>query len=67
MAKKHKRKSISHLTVGDFYKRHGEFLNLELLGSDVGYDRKILEPTINHPGLALAGFLPTLLTNACKC
>lgn len=57
MAKKQKRKSISHLTVGDFYERHGEFLNLELQGESVGYERKILEPTINHPGLALAGFL----------
>ena len=57
MAKKYKRRSISHLTVGDFYERHGEFLKLELLGEEVGYDRKILEPTINHPGLALAGFL----------
>ncbi len=55
--KKHKRKSISHLTVGEFYERHGEFLNLELQGESVGYERKILEPTINHPGLALAGFL----------
>lgn len=57
MAKKHKRKRISHLTVGDFFERHGEFLKLELLGKEVGYDRRILEPTINHPGLALAGFL----------
>lgn len=57
MAKKHKRKRISHLSVGDFFDRHGEFLKLELLGKEVGYDRKILEPTINHPGLALAGFL----------
>jgi len=57
MAKKYKRKSISHLTVGDFYERHGEFLKLELLGENVGYERKILEPTVNHPGLALAGFL----------
>jgi len=57
MAKKHKRKSISHLTVGDFFEHHGEFLKLELLGENVGYERKIIEPTINHPGLALAGFL----------
>lgn len=57
MPKKHKRKRISHLSVGDFFKRHGESLKLELLGDEVGYERKILEPTINHPGLALAGFL----------
>ncbi|BDS08657.1 HPr kinase/phosphorylase [Oceaniferula spumae] len=57
MPKKHKRKRISHLSVGDFFKRHGEFLKLELQGKSVGYERNILEPTINHPGLALAGFL----------
>ncbi|HCC21677.1 MAG TPA: HPr(Ser) kinase/phosphatase [Verrucomicrobiales bacterium] len=54
---KHKRKRISHLTVGEFYERHGKFLKLKLQGSAVGFDRKILEPTVNHPGLALAGFL----------
>ncbi|MBT8037382.1 MAG: HPr(Ser) kinase/phosphatase [Verrucomicrobiae bacterium] len=57
MAKKHTEKRISHLTVGDFFERHGEALKLELQGSIVGFDRKILEPTVNHPGLALAGFL----------
>ena len=54
---KHKRKRISHLTIGEFYERHGKFLKLELQGDSVGFDRKILEPTVNHPGLALAGFL----------
>lgn len=53
----HKRKRISHLTVGEFFERHGKDLKLELQGKAVGFDRKILEPTVNHPGLALAGFL----------
>jgi HPr kinase/phosphorylase len=57
MAKKHTRKRISHLTVGDFFEKHGKTLKLELQGDAVGFDRKILEPTVNHPGLALAGFL----------
>ena len=57
MAKKHTRKRISHLTVGDFYERHGKALKLELQGKAAGFERKILEPTVNHPGLALAGFL----------
>ncbi|MGB2265810.1 MAG: HPr(Ser) kinase/phosphatase [Akkermansiaceae bacterium] len=57
MAKKQSRKRISHLTVGDFFEKHGESLKLELQGKAVGFDRKIIEPTINHPGLALAGFL----------
>jgi HPr kinase/phosphorylase len=29
---------------------------MKLLGSDAGFERKIGEPTINRPGLALAGF-----------
>jgi len=57
MAIKRKRKRISHLSVGDFYERHGKTLKMELQGKAVGFDRKIIEPTINHPGLALAGYL----------
>lgn len=57
MAKKHIRKRISHLTVGDFFEKHGKDLKLKLQGNAVGFERKILEPTVNHPGLALAGFL----------
>jgi len=45
------------LTVGDFHARHAEALGLSLLGSGVGFARRIKEPTINRPGLALAGFL----------
>ena len=44
------------LTVGEFYTRHSESLQMSLLGSDVGFDRRIREPTINRPGLALSGF-----------
>lgn len=44
------------LTVGDFYTRHSQALQLELLGPQVGFDRRIREPTINRPGLALSGF-----------
>ena len=31
-------------------------MGLSLQGSDVGFDRLIKEPTINRPGLVLAGF-----------
>jgi HPr kinase/phosphorylase len=51
----HKRK-IPSLTVGEFYTRHSEALQLKLLGPAVGFDRRIREPTINRPGLALSGF-----------
>lgn len=53
------RQSLVHrptLTVGEFYERHLEELRLRLIGSRTGFDRKISEPTINRPGLALSGF-----------
>jgi HPr kinase/phosphorylase len=47
---------ISVLTVGEWYSRHSEALQLRLVGPAVGFDRVIREPTINRPGLALSGF-----------
>jgi HPr kinase/phosphorylase len=44
------------LTVGEFYTRHSEALQMKLLGPSNGFDRRIREPTINRPGLALSGF-----------
>jgi HPr kinase/phosphorylase len=44
------------LTVGKFFADHGAELGLELMGDSIGMDRPIQEPTINRPGLALAGF-----------
>ena len=44
------------ITVGQFFKDHGDDLQLRLVGPERGFDRKILEPTINRPGLALSGF-----------
>ncbi len=44
------------VTVGKFFERHARTLQLKLEGSQVGFERKIREPTINRPGLALAGF-----------
>ncbi len=43
--------------MGDFYKQHGGELHLRLVGKERGFDRVIREPTINRPGLALAGFM----------
>jgi HPr kinase/phosphorylase len=38
--------------------KHGAKLELEPIGdANVGYERVIREPTVNRPGLALAGFL----------
>ncbi|HSH38816.1 MAG TPA: HPr(Ser) kinase/phosphatase [Chthoniobacterales bacterium] len=50
------RKNIRVVTVASFFRDHGEQLQLKLEGDTVGFHRKIREPTINRPGLALAGF-----------
>ncbi len=50
-------KTVSHITVGNFFETHGESLKLEPLNSTDGFERKIVEPTVNRPGLALAGFI----------
>ena len=44
------------LSIGEFFARHSESLEMTVSGSDAGFDRRIKEPTINRPGLALAGF-----------
>jgi HPr kinase/phosphorylase len=44
------------LTVEQFFKEHGESLEIKLLTGAVGLDRIIREPTVNRPGLALSGF-----------
>ena len=50
------RKNIPVVTVESFYQAHAEKLQLKLEGKPVGFHRKIREPTINRPGLALSGF-----------
>ena len=44
------------ITVGDFFQRHHRKLSMRLISSADGFSKKIKEPTINRPGLALAGF-----------
>ncbi len=44
------------ISIGEFFTRHSESLQMSLSGPDTGFDRRIREPTINRPGLALAGF-----------
>jgi HPr kinase/phosphorylase len=50
------RKNIPVVTVESFYQKHADKLLLKLEGKRVGFHRKIREPTINRPGLALSGF-----------
>src|ERR671919_19698 len=49
-------KSVPVVTVESFYESHAEKLQMKLEGPRVGFHRKIREPTINRPGLALSGF-----------
>jgi|ERR1041385_3319851 HPr kinase/phosphorylase len=49
-------KSVPVVTVESFYHCHAEKLQMKLEGPRVGFHRKIREPTINRPGLALSGF-----------
>src|SRR3954447_8743607 len=50
------RKNIPVVTVESFFAAHAAKLQLKLEGKRVGFHRKIREPTINRPGLALSGF-----------
>lgn len=52
----HRVKTVSSITVGDYFERHGSQLSMELLSERHGMDRSISEPAINRPGLAMAGF-----------
>lgn len=44
------------ITVAKFFKAHGEELKLKPLAGEGGMGRVILEPSVNRPGLVLAGF-----------
>lgn len=52
----HKVRRPTFIMVGDFFERNKEALKMRLLGKDVGFARKITEPSVNRPGLALSGF-----------
>ena len=43
-------------TVSEFYRQHAKELDLRLVAGEDGLDRTIREPTVNRPGLAIAGF-----------
>lgn len=44
------------VVVREFYERNTEALRMQLVAGDGGLNRQIREPTVNRPGLALAGF-----------
>ncbi|MEI7730021.1 MAG: HPr(Ser) kinase/phosphatase [Verrucomicrobiota bacterium] len=45
------------VTVEHFYRTHSEDLGLKLIAGEKGLKRIIQEPTVNRPGLVLAGFM----------
>ncbi len=49
-------KRPSSVTVGEFFQANETALKLKLVGSEAGFVRKISEPSVNRPGLALSGF-----------
>jgi HPr kinase/phosphorylase len=50
------KETVPFVTVESFHNSHAEKLQMKLEGPRVGFHRKIREPTINRPGLALSGF-----------
>ncbi len=49
--------SIEHILVSTFFKENKERLKLSLVGSENGFNRKIISGDWHRPGLALAGFV----------
>ena len=49
-------KKVDSVSVARFYENYGGTLELQLCNSPMGMSRKILQPTLNRPGLALAGY-----------
>lgn len=56
MSSPKKVKAPASLTVRNFFESNKESLKMRLLGAEVGLNRKIAEPSVNRPGLALSGF-----------
>lgn len=46
----------TEISVGQFYQLWKDKLQLTLLSDETGFDRVILEATVNRPGLLLSGF-----------
>jgi HPr kinase/phosphorylase len=49
-------KRPAYVTVQEFFEANERSLRLRRVGSDVGMQRRIMEPSVNRPGLALSGF-----------
>lgn len=51
------------LTIGQFYRQNSRKLKLELLTTEAGFDREIIDSELHRPGLALAGFIELFTFN----
>lgn len=56
MIKRTRNVQVPIVRVGDFFSRHSKTLQLRLISPAKGFEKRIYEPTINRPGLALSGF-----------
>lgn len=56
MASPKKVEPPASLTVRNFFEANKDTLKMRLVGAEVGLNRKIVEPSVNRPGLALSGF-----------
>ncbi|HCN30192.1 MAG TPA: HPr(Ser) kinase/phosphatase [Verrucomicrobiales bacterium] len=56
MSQPAKVKRPASITVEECFRVNEKALKLKLVGGDAGFGRKILEPSVNRPGLALSGF-----------
>ena len=54
--KKRPKKQETLVTVETLTREHGEELMLQPMGEPCGLNRRIREPTVNRPGLALVGY-----------
>ena len=50
------KKQETLVTVETMTREHGEELMLQPMGEPCGLNRRIREPTVNRPGLALVGY-----------
>ena len=49
-------RKVDHISVAHFYEHHRRTLELQLLNSPLGMSRKITQPALNRPGMALTGY-----------
>lgn len=49
-------RKVEYISVARFYESHRPTLEMQLINSPLGMSRQIMQPALNRPGLALAGY-----------